>query len=139
MTAQAYALSQAQFLSLLHSVSCANTAAATTSGIDLTGYEGLVTLVIDVGAIAGTLALRVEDSADNSTFGDPANAANFNLQDNGVAGTYSKDMAAVAGHLYGITIDQRAVKRYIRFLGTIATGPSLLSVLLVIGAKKYRP
>lgn len=138
MTAQAYALTQAQVNAVQHAVSAANTAAATTTGVDLTGYEGPVKLVVDVGAITGSLALRVEDSADNSSWGDPVNAANFTMTTDGAASTYSKDVAATANKTYAITIDPRSVRKFIRFLGTIVTGPSLLSVS-IIGNKKHRP
>jgi hypothetical protein len=102
---------------VLASVSAANTAAATSAGIDLTGYEGGVAMVINTGAITGTMDPKLQDSADNSSFAD-------------IAGATAAQVSS-ASQTRVIKVDVRSTRRYLKFVGTVVTGPVLISVTLV--------
>jgi len=106
---------------VLASVSAANTAAATSTGIDLTGYEGVVAMVINTGAITGTMDPKLQDSADNSSFAD-------------IAGATAAQVSS-ASQTRVIAVDVRSARRYLKFVGTVVTGPVLISATLV-GTKK---
>lgn len=123
MSAQADVLTQNTPAIILNAVSAANTAAATSSGVDLTGYEGVVSIVVQTGAITGTLDGKIQDSADNSSFADVTGA------------TYTQVTAANKVAAY--SLDVRTVRRYIKYVGTVATGPVLISVVLN-GFKKVK-
>lgn len=105
-----------QQVNLLAAVSAANTAAATSLGIDLTGYEGVAQVIVNTGAITGTLDPKLQDSADNSSFAD-------------VTGLTAAQVTT-ASQARVISFDVRNVRRYIRFIGTIVTGPVLVSATL---------
>lgn len=107
---------------MLNAVSAANTAAATSAGVDLAGYEGVIAVVQQTGAITGTLDGKLQDSADNSSFAD-------------ITGATTPQVTA-ANKVQFIAVDVRSVRRYLKYLGTVATGPVLISVVL-IGFKKY--
>ena len=108
---------------MLNAVSAANTAAATTAGLDLQGYEGPVVVNVQSGAITGTLDGKIQDSADNSTFAD-------------VTGLTHAQVTA-ANKNSQIIVDPKAVRRYIKYVGTVGTGPVLISIVAV-GNKKYQ-
>jgi hypothetical protein len=107
---------------VLPSVSAANTAAATSSGIDLLGYEGLVEFLIVTGAVTGSTAPKLQDSADNSSFADITGA--------------TATAISTADQVRSIKVDVRNVRRYIKFVGTVTTGPILIGVVMN-GFKKY--
>lgn len=120
----AYQLTQNDPVIVLNAVSAANTAAATSSGVDLQGYEGVVQLVVQTGAITGTLDGKVQDSADNSSFAD-------------VSGLTFTQVTA-ANKIAKLDIAVNGVRRYIKYVGTVGTGPVLISVVLN-GFKTYKP
>lgn len=93
----------------------ADTAAATTSGIDTQLYEGDIFIVQDVGAVTGSITGAIQDSANNSDFAAVSPALAFTI-------------VSSANNIQTIKVDKRAVRRYIRYIGTIVTGPVLLSV-----------
>jgi hypothetical protein len=115
-------------LKVLNSVSCANTAAATSAWIQVSGYEGVIALVISTGIITGTITYT------------------FNTATDGI-GTGSAAIVPLGGALTQVTtsndddipyvalFDARALKGYINVVGTIVTGPALVSYTL-IGRKK---
>lgn len=106
---------------LLAAVSAANTAAATGAGIDLLDYEGPVVIVQNHGTSTGTLDGKIQDSADNSAFADVAGAV-FS-QSTTVADTKS------------LVIQSKQVRRYIKYVGTVGTGPQVVGVTMT-GVKK---
>lgn len=129
MPATAYVLADATVTQLLAPVSAANTAAATSTGFDTLGYDGLLNVVYNVGAITGSITnLKVQASTDNSTFND--------LTSGGVIAA-----TTTANTSYNLAVDTRALRtsagmcRYIRVIGTIATGPVLVSASIT-GFKK---
>lgn len=116
-------LSRITTANILPAVSAANTAAATATGIDLQGYEGVVQAVINTGAITGTMAPKLQDcDTTGGTYADIAGAT---------AATVS-----TANQTRVIPVDVRSIRRFLGFVGTVVTGPVLISVTLV-GFKKY--
>jgi hypothetical protein len=109
-------------VSLLNAVSAANTAAATGTGVDLLDYEGPVVIVQNHGISTGTLDGKIQDSADNSSFADVAGL------------TFTQSTTTV--DVKSLVVQSKQVRRYIRYLGTVGTGPQVVSVSMT-GVKKY--
>ena len=105
---------------MLAAASCANTAAATGTGVDLQDYEGPVVIVQNHGTSTGTLDGAIQDSADNST--GWTNVATF------AQSTTTADVKA-------ISLQSKQVRRYVRYVGTIVTGPQVVGVTMT-GCKK---
>lgn len=103
-------------VNLLSSVSAANTAAATSAWVQTSNKEGTVAVVVNVGAVTGTLVLTLEDATDNSGTGGAGFTAN--------EGAFS---AATANTNHKRTFPARASRGFFRVVGTITTGPSLIS------------
>lgn len=110
------------------------TATVTGTGKDLTGYVGEVVVSLDCpNATAGTsptMNVKIQDSADNSTFADISPAVAF------VAVT---DVSAAATLFQQITFDTRLVRQYVRAVATIGgtSTPSFPSVgVTMIGSKQ---
>lgn len=108
-------------VSLLTSVSAANTAAATGSGVDLQDYEGPVVITQNHGVSTGTLGGKIQDSADNSSFAD-------------VSGLSFTQETTTAG-IQKLVVQSKQVRRYIKYVGTVVTGPQVVSVSMA-GVKK---
>lgn len=98
-----------------------NASTVTGTGVDLQDYNGPVLVVQNHGVSTGTLDGKIQDSADNSTFADVA----------GLTFTQSTTTADVKM----LAVNAGQVRRYIRYVGTIVTGPQVLSVSLS-GVKK---
>lgn len=111
----------ATILSLLAAGSKANTAAATGSGVDLQDFEGPVVVTQDHGTSTGTLDGKIQDSADNSSFADVSGL------------TFTQETTGAA--IQKLVIDKKSVRRYIKYVGTVGTGPQVVSVSL-LGVKK---
>jgi hypothetical protein len=107
---------------LLAAASAANTAAATGAAVDLIAYDTPVAIVQSHGTSTGTLDGKIQDSADGSTDWQDVSGAVF---------TQSTTTADVKS----LTLNPKSVRRYIRYLGTIVTGPQVVGVVLV-GVKK---
>jgi hypothetical protein len=110
----------ASIVQMIIAASCANTAAATSAWIDVRAYEGDLVIVINPGAITGSLTPSIEDATDGSGTGAAAIAAN--------EGAYT---AHVANTARKYTIPASFARGWIRYVGTIVTGPSLLGVQLL--------
>lgn len=108
-------------VALLAAASCPNTAAATGSGVDLLDYEGPVVIVQNHGTGTGTLDGKIQDSADNSSFADVS----------GLTFTQSTTTADIKS----LVVQSKQVRRYIRYVGTIVTGPQVVGVSMT-GVKK---
>jgi len=106
---------------MLAAASCANTAAATGSGVDLLDYEGPVLIVQNHGASTGTLDGKIQDSADNSSFADVAGA------------TFTQ--STTTADIKSLVVQSKQVRRYIKYVGTVGTGPQVVGVSLS-GVKK---
>ena len=103
------------------------TATGNETGVDLLDYEGDITLILDAeaGGSGITYAVKVQDSADNSTFADVTDAA-FT--------TTTANTALVET----LTVNSDEIKRYARAVITVAggTGAGAVSVT-ALGRKKY--
>src|SRR4051812_30938987 len=97
------AMAQDQPTIVLNPVSAAATVNATSAGIDTTGYEGVMALTIQTGAVTGSIDWKVQDSADNSTFAD-------------VAGLTVAQITA-ANKVSTLTFVPGQVRRYIKLIG----------------------
>lgn len=108
-----------------HVAPAAQTASFNATGMDLQQYEGVLKVTQNVGTPTGTtptLSGKIQDSADNASFAD-------------VAG-YTFAQATGAGSA-SIQVDTRAVRRYIRYVGTIGgTTPSFPMAVSVYGKTK---
>jgi hypothetical protein len=112
--------SGATCLSLSASASQAST--VTGSAVDLLDYEGGVAIIQNHGTGTGTLDGKIQDSADGSTGWADVSGATFSQS------TTTADCKVLA-------INPKQIKRYIRYVGTIVTGPQNVAVTLV-GMKK---
>lgn len=113
----------AQAATVLHLAASASQASTVTgSAIDLIDYEGPVAIVQSHGTGTGTLDGKVQDSADGSTGWADVSGAAFTQS------TTTADVQVLA-------LAPKKIKRYIRYIGTIVTGPQNLAVALV-GVKK---
>lgn len=115
-------------LALLDAVSAANTAAATSAWIDVKGYEGIITLVLSVGTITGTLTFTFEE-ADNVS-GDN------NVAVVPIEGAIAQITTANDNVLILRSFDARRIRSHLQVIGTVATGPAPVAYSL-IGLSKY--
>lgn len=104
---------------MVNPASCANTAAATSSWVDTLGMEGNLLFTQYIGAVTGSITGKIQDADDNS-------------------GTNSADVSGAAftavssaNDLQTLSVPKRAVRRWVRYVGTIVTGPALTSVCMV--------
>jgi hypothetical protein len=112
-------------VSLLAAASCANTAAATGTGVDLIDYDAPIIITQNHGVSTGTLDGKIQDSADNSSFAD--------ISVSGVTATFTQ--STTTADVKSLVINPKTVRRYIRYLGTVGTGPQVVGVTMV-GIKK---
>jgi len=116
-------VSQAQLL-----VPATRTAGENGTGVDVQGYIGKLKAVLHSAAGTGTsptLDVKVQDSADNSTFADVSGL------------TFSQVTTAIS--LQSLGIDTRLVKRYIRLVTTLTgTSPSFVCAAVMLGQKKIQ-
>jgi hypothetical protein len=115
-------------LKVLNSVSAANTAAATSGWIAVSEYEGHIAVLINVGIITGTIDFTFKTATSGAGAGEalivPLGGALTQL-------TTSND----DGTPYIAFFDARKLTGYLQVIGTVVTGPALLSYT-VIGRKK---
>lgn len=114
-------------LLLLEAKSAAATANATSAWTQISGYEGTVSVHINVGTITGTVDFTFYTNSSASDSGQtqltPINGALAQI-------TTSNDVAVYVAHF-----DARALQGYLKVVGTIVTGPALVAYTLV-GRKK---
>ena len=101
---------------LLNPVSAANTAAATSSWVDVRHMVGSIMVTAQVGALTGTLAWTVETADDNSG----TNGAAI-TPDEGAFATVA------ANQVQKRSVNARHVRGFLRIVGTIVTGPAVVS------------
>jgi hypothetical protein len=108
-------------VSILINQSAANTAAATSAAwVDVTGYEGYLVFTQVVGTITGTLDGIIQHATDSSGTG-AATAASFSTQV-----TTSND----APNVQKCFVECNAIGPYVRYVGTVGTGPSVVGVVM---------
>jgi len=110
-------------------VSAARTSTVTGTGFDVSGYIGNITFVQAIGTVSGTtptLDGKIQDSADDSSYTDVSGA------------TFTQVTASTS--LISVNVDTRSVRKYLRYVGTIAgTTPVFNSAVLAIGTKQVQP
>lgn len=106
-------------------------ATANGTGFDLQGSndaEGEAIAILDSEAGSGTsptLTVKLQDSADNSTFADITDA------------TFTQVTSAAAG-FEKISINTNDVRRYVRAVGTLGgTSPVFVYAVSLVYSKKY--
>ena len=99
---------------------------ATTNIADLKDFDGGIQIILDSGAAAasGTMTGKIQDSADGSTGWADVTGGSFTA----VAQAVSKQV---------LTINRDGIKRYIRFVGTIAASGTTTYSVNGYGLKKY--
>ena len=103
------------------------TATVNRTGVDLVDYEGDIMAVLDAeaGGASITYAVKIQDSADNSSLADVSGLA-FTTTD---ANTALRET---------LRINSDEVRRYIRAVITVAGGTGAGAVSVVaLGSKKY--
>lgn len=112
----------------LHPVATESTTftGATTNIADLKDFDGDIQILLDSGAAAssGTMTGKIQDSADGSTGWADVTGGGFTA----VAQAASKQV---------ITVNRDGIKRYIRFVGTIAASGTTTYSVNGYGLKKY--
>lgn len=108
---------------LLDPVSAANTAAATSSWVDVRAAEGDLVFTVQLGAVTGSITWTIEDATDGS---GTASA--------GITPNEGAFAAGAANQIQKRTINAGAVRGWVRVVGTIVTGPSLVAANV-----KYHP
>jgi hypothetical protein len=112
--------------SLLDSVSAAATANATSGSgkwLDVRPYDGEILVTVNVGAVTGTIACKLQTASDANGTG----AADLS------GGAFA---ATVANTTVSLAVDpKKVVGGFLGVVGTIATGPSLIGCV-ASGKKK---
>ena len=100
---------------------------ATTNIADLTDFDGDIQVILDSGAAAasGTMTGKIQSST-TTTDGDFTDAT---------GGGFTAIAQAAAKEV--ITLNRDALKRYIRFVGTIAASGTTIYSVNGYGLKKY--
>lgn len=117
----------AESVTMLATLSAAATANATSAWIDVRKYEGDLVIISSSGIITGTLTPTIEDATDASGTGAAAVATN--------EGAFTVVTTSNDPMQEKRTINAGAVRGWIRYVGTIVTGPALLSVTLLATPK----
>lgn len=106
---------------LLDPVSAANTAAATSSYIDVRQFEGDLEFIIGTGAITGSIAWDIQDATDAGGTGSASIASSLNE---------GATFVNTASQVQKKTIKRHSTRGFVRVIGTIATGPVLVQAAL---------
>ena len=113
---------------LLDSADHADTAAAsTTTGVDVSEYEGHLVIIENVGVVTGgtvTGKLVTDTESDLSTAVDVSGA------------TFTVATTSTDERTEKITVECNKLKKYLGYVGTIVTGPAQVAVV-GCGKKKY--
>ena len=108
---------------MVNTVSAANTAAATSGWIDAREFEGDLVFLQYIGAVTGSITGKIQDATDSSGTG----AADVT----GAAFT----AVSAANDLQKITVPAGSIRGWVRYVGTIVTGPALTSVCMLARPK----
>ncbi len=105
-----------EVVKLLDPISAAATVNATSGWIDCRKYEGDIVFVNQLGAVTGSITWTIEDATDGSGTGAAGITPN--------EGAYA---AGAANQIQKRTINGSAHRGWMRCVGTIVTGPSLVA------------
>ncbi len=120
-------MNRAQNLSAVAlSANASQASTVTGSAVDLATYEGEA-VILQSAAAGGTGSLdgKIQDSADGSTDWQDVSGATFT-------------QVTADASLQKLNFNTDSCRRYIRYVGTIVTGPQVVSATL-LAAKKYGP
>lgn len=109
---------------LLSPVSAAATANATSAWVDARTAEGDIMFVNQCGALTGSIVWTIEHATDNAGTGGAAITPN--------EGAYA---AVTANSVQKRTISANAIGGWVRCVGTIVTGPALVSASITFRPK----
>lgn len=104
---------------VINPVSAANTAAATSSWIDVMQFNGDLLFVQQIGAVTGSIAGKIQDADDNSG----TNSAD-------VTGATFTSVSS-ANNVQTLAVRKTRVRRWVRYVGTVTTGPALVGVSML--------
>jgi len=107
----------ATLVSVLPSISAANTAAATSGWIDVRSYIGNILFDVHSGAITGSFVGKIQSATDGSGTG----AADI------TGATHTA--VSTANQVKSISVPA-TVAPYMAYVGTVTTGPVVISVTL---------
>jgi len=107
----------ATVVNVLPAVSAANTAAATSGWIDVRAYKGSLMFIVNSGAITGSYVGKLQ-GADDSGGTNGADITGATLA--------SVSTANQAGSI----VISATARPFIKFVGTVTTGPVVISVVL---------
>lgn len=112
--------SAATAASLIDAVSAANTAAATSGSgkwLDVRAYDGEILVIQQIGAVTGSITGKLQSASDaNGTGAADISGATFTA-------------VSSANNTQSIAVDpKKVVGGFLGYVGTIATGPALVSV-----------
>jgi len=107
---------------LLNSVSAANTTQATGGWVDVRGTAGDIVVIQNVGAVTGSITGALE-TAD--TAGGGNNVAMTFDDGNNFTAVSSPNNVQIKN------VDANKHKGWIKYIGTVATGPALVGVTVV--------
>lgn len=112
---------------LLAADACADTAAATGGWVSIAGYDDDVVVISNVGVVtAGSIAGKIQDADD----GSGTNAADVS------GATFTTVTTSNDPLCEKIVLHASGLRPYIRYVGTITTGPVDVGVV-VAGHQKY--
>lgn len=116
--------SAAAVINLLPAVSAGTTAAATGAWVDFNAIplEGYVMFLVNIGALSGSISVVIQDADDNV-------GTNLATVTNG---TFS---ASAQNVTQKVVVLRTGFRRWARVLGTIVTGPVLISATALCRAK----
>lgn len=110
---------------VLAPVSAANTAAATSAGVPVAGYEGDLVFIEHVGANTGSITGKIQQCDDTG---------GTNAED--ITGATFTVVNAPGGSIQKVIVPRKAFTRtHARYLGTIVTGPALVGVAMLATPK----
>jgi hypothetical protein len=123
LNSQASAATSTSLLDALSAAATANATSGSGKWLDVRPYDGEIMVTLNLGAVTGTIAGKLQSATDaNGTGAADISGATF-----GTTGANSTTK---------IVIDPKAVPGgFLGFVGTIGTGPSLVSVV-ASGKKK---
>jgi hypothetical protein len=123
LNSQASAATSTSLLDALSAAATANATSGSGKWLDVRPYDGEIIVTQNLGAVTGTIAGKLQSASDaNGTSAADITGATFGTN---TANSTSK-----------LVIDPKAVPGgFLGYVGTIATGPSLVSVV-ASGKKK---
>jgi hypothetical protein len=119
----------ATITALLAPVSATDTASGTGSYVDVRHYDGDLVFICNVGVVtAGTITPTIT----HATSSGGAGATNLTLNEGAFTVISTSNDPSVEKR----TVDAKATLGYVKFVGTIATGPAQVSATL-LGRMRY--